>query len=72
LASKVLPELPPNPINYPRMYILDWFEAFKQLAIDNAGHTDGRDITPQQNQRLGEIFDIIVGREMTDTMQSGS
>lgn len=72
LALKVLPELPPNPINYPRMYILDWFEAFKQLAIDNAGHTAGRDITPQQNQRLGEIFNIIAGREMADTMQSGS
>ena len=72
LAEKALPVLPPDPINYPRMYILDWFEAFKQLAIDNAGHTAGREITPRQNQRLGEILAVISGQEMAGATQPGS
>lgn len=53
------PHLPDIPINFSGIFILDWFEAFRSLAIDNAGHAAGRDISPQQNARLGEIIGII-------------
>ena len=63
-AKPVVPDaatLPPDAINYSRMYILDWFEAFKHLAINNAGHAAGGDISPEQNARLGEILEKISG-----------
>jgi len=31
------------------------------MAIDNAGHSAGREITPDQNQRLGEVLKMIGG-----------
>jgi hypothetical protein len=57
----VLPVLKPQPVNYSATYIVDWFEAFKHLAVDNAGHAAGRDISPEQNARLGEILGRIAG-----------
>ena len=72
LLPDTLPKLPPKPINYSAMYILDWFEAFKQLAIDNAGYAAGREITPQQNQRLGEIIAVIAGKSGGGTVQPGA
>lgn len=51
-----LPELPPKPINFSGLFIVDWLDAFARLAIDNAGHSAGREITPEQNERLGQIL----------------
>lgn len=56
-----LPVLPVDEIPYPGMYVLDWLEAFRALAIGNAGHSAGREITPEQNLRLGEILQMIRG-----------
>ena len=56
-----LPRLADSPVNFSGIFILDWFDAFRSLAIDNAGHTAGRDISPQQNTRLGEIIEAIRG-----------
>jgi hypothetical protein len=56
-----LPRLPDNPINFSGIYIVDWFEALRNLAVGNAGHAAGRDISPQQNARLGEIIGVIAG-----------
>ena len=61
-----LPRLPDNPTNYSGIYIVEWFEAFRRLAIDNAGHAAGRDITPQQNARLGQIISIVEGSGSTN------
>lgn len=72
VALGTLPVLPPKPINYSAMYILDWFEAFKQLAVDNAGYAAGREITPQQNQRLGEIIAVIAGRAAAGEAHPGA
>ncbi len=63
IEPKHLPQLGAKPVNYSALYILDWFEAFKRLAIDNAGYAAGRDITPLQNQQLGGIIATISGRE---------
>lgn len=56
VPPKALPELPPEELPYSGSYILDWLEAFRGLAVDNAGHSAGREITPEQNLRLGEIL----------------
>jgi hypothetical protein len=57
-----LPTLPETPINYSGLFILDWFEAFRALAIANAGHATGREITAEQNARLGAILARIDAR----------
>ncbi len=67
IPAGALPTLPANPINYPAIYILDWFEAFRAVAEGNAGHTAGRDITPEQNRKLGEILGLIAGTTTTTT-----
>ena len=33
-------------------YCKDWMRAFLQLAMDNVGYEGGREITPEQNDRL--------------------
>lgn len=55
-------ELPENEVLYSREYVLDWFIGFKKLAVDNIGHSSGRDITPDQNYRLGQIIAQIQGK----------
>jgi hypothetical protein len=42
-------------------FILSWFEAFKDTAINNAGHAAGSEISPEQNDRLGQILRLISG-----------
>jgi hypothetical protein len=61
IPAGTLPVLPEAEIPYPAMYVLDWLEAFRALAIGNAGHSAGREITPEQNQRLGAIFAVMRG-----------
>ncbi len=57
-----LPALAPVPVNYSGLFILDWFEAFRALAVANAGHASGQEIAPEQNARLGAILARIDGR----------
>lgn len=61
IEGKTLPELPDEEVSYTGTFILDWLEAFRLLAIDNAGHSAGREITPEQNDRLGAILTRIRG-----------
>ena len=61
IPSDVLPALPAEEIPYPGMFVVDWLVAFHHLAVGNAGHSAGREITPEQNQRLGEILASIRG-----------
>ncbi|MCB1789361.1 MAG: putative virulence factor [Gammaproteobacteria bacterium] len=56
VAVDKLPQLPPKPINFSGLFIVDWLDAFGRLAVDNAGHSAGREITPEQNERLGTIL----------------
>ncbi|MEW6037394.1 MAG: putative virulence factor [Pseudomonadota bacterium] len=56
IAASALPRLGSEELNYPAAFIVDWLEAFRRLAVDNAGHSAGREITPEQNLRLGEIL----------------
>jgi hypothetical protein len=59
-----MPVLPETPVNFSALYIVDWFEAFRALAIANAGHAAGRDISPEQNARLGQILALVAGRSI--------
>ena len=61
IPPDVLPVLPADEIPYPGMFVVDWLVAFHHLAVGNAGHSAGREITPEQNQRLGEILASIRG-----------
>lgn len=51
-----LPDLPAQPINHTGGYLFDWLVGFSKLAIGNAGHSAGREITPEQNDALGVII----------------
>ncbi|WP_373509181.1 virulence factor SrfC family protein, partial [Thiocapsa sp.] len=65
-----MPVLPATPVNFPALYIVDWFEAFRALAIANAGHAAGRDISPEQNARLGQILNLVAGKASTTATHS--
>ena len=40
-------------------YCRDWMRAFLQLAMDNIGYEGGREITAEQNERLGLILRAV-------------
>ncbi len=61
IASATLPALPAEEQPYSGMFIVDWLAGFGGLAVNNAGHSAGREITPEQNERLGEILSLIRG-----------
>jgi hypothetical protein len=56
-----LPALANRPSNYSAHYVLDWFEAFRALAVGNAGHAAGQEIPAEDNARLGAILARIQG-----------
>lgn len=56
-----LPRLPAEEITYTWTYVADWLDAFRQLAVGNVGHSAGREISPEQNRRLGAILGVIRG-----------
>ncbi len=56
-----LPQLPAEPLDYARGYAGDWLVALARLATDNAGHSAGREITPEQNEQLGLILARLHG-----------
>jgi len=66
-----LPRLGANPLPYSAMYIVDWFEAFKATAINNAGHAAGSEITPEQNERLGRIIAVLAGASLGAPQDAG-
>ncbi|MNO31321.1 putative bacterial virulence factor [compost metagenome] len=56
IAAGQLPKLLPQPLEHTRGYVGDWLVALATIATDNAGHSAGREITPQQNESLGRII----------------
>lgn len=64
ILAGALPVLDANPVPYSGLYIMDWFEAFRATAIANAGHAAGSEITPEQNERLGKILNVIAGASL--------
>ncbi|WP_114393935.1 virulence factor SrfC family protein [Oleisolibacter albus] len=57
-----LPVLSDDSARFTERYILGWFDAFRETAINNAGHAAGSEITPEQNERMGAILALIADR----------
>jgi hypothetical protein len=53
------PRLSEDPSSIYADYCKDWMRAFLQLAMDNVGYEGGREITPEQNERLGVILRAV-------------
>lgn len=62
IASGHLPALTEQQTRYTEIYIFDWLVALEKLIVANAGHSAGRDITPEQNEALGKLIGIISGQ----------
>ena len=56
VPSGTLPKLPAQPINHTGIYLFDWLVGLSKIAMGNAGHSAGREITPEQNADLGRII----------------
>ena len=54
-----IPRLSEDPQPIYADYCKDWMRAFLQLAMDNVGYEGGREITPEQNDRLGAILRAV-------------
>lgn len=50
------PRLSEEPAPIYNTFCADWLRAFLQMALDNVGFEGGREITPEQNDRLGAIL----------------
>lgn len=64
LGPKTLPRLAPEEPPYTGTYIVDWLAAFRKMAVGNAGHSAGREITPEQNLQLGKILAVVRGESV--------
>jgi len=53
------PVLSEEPASIYADYCRDWMRAFLQLAMDNVGYEGGREITAEQNERLGAILRAV-------------
>lgn len=51
-----LPQLPEQPLDQARCFMLDWLSSLYYNTLDNAGHSAGRGISAEQNILLGEIL----------------
>lgn len=57
-----VPVLPAQPANQAQRYLGDWLSGLAYLTQDNAGHDAGREITPEQNERLGQVLTAFTAR----------
>jgi hypothetical protein len=51
-----LPVLTAQPANQAKLFFGDWLSGLAALTLSNAGHSAGREITPEQNERLGLVL----------------
>ncbi|MCW4150331.1 putative virulence factor [Halomonas sp. 18H] len=60
-----LPQLPEQPVNQATVYLGDWLSGLCLMTQENAGHGGGREITIEQNERLGEVLKLFSAKEKT-------
>ena len=53
------PSLDAEPLVLEEQFFLDWGVALRQLGLDNLGSSVGREISEEQNRRLGQILATI-------------
>jgi len=61
LAAGSLPVLADKPQDYNRLYTGDWLVGLARIAEDNAGHSAGMEISPEQNDALGKLLNALRG-----------
>jgi hypothetical protein len=57
-----VPVLPAQPSNQAQLFLGDWLSGLAYITLDNAGHGAGREITPEQNERLGQVLAAFAAR----------
>ncbi|WP_101776191.1 putative virulence factor [Pasteurella oralis] len=60
-----LPKLNDQTSNYDDNYRLDWLVAFGHFAVNNAGHSAGREINSTQNAQLGSVLRAFRSAQIT-------
>lgn len=65
ILSGELPHLAPQPVNQAVLYLADWLSGICIVTQENAGHTVGREITMEQNERLGAVLSSFRQLEVT-------
>ena len=58
-----LPVIKEQSTRYTEIYLMDWLHALEKLIVANAGHSAGRDISPEQNEALGQLMSVIEGKQ---------
>lgn len=61
-----LPKLNDHTSNYDDNYRLDWLVAFGHFAVNNAGHSAGREINAAQNAQLGNVLRAFRAAQLTE------
>lgn len=54
-----LPVLEARPVHQALVFLGDWLSGLTLMTIENAGHSEGREISIEQNERLGLILKNI-------------
>ncbi|MGE1152873.1 putative virulence factor [Pseudomonas kitaguniensis] len=62
VAPGQLPQLPPQPANQAQRFLGDWLSGLAYITVENAGHGAGREITIEQNERLGHVLTAFTAR----------
>ncbi|MGP9663220.1 putative virulence factor [Halomonas sp. AOP22-C1-8] len=63
LPNGELPQLPDQPVNQAQVYFGNWLSGLYLMTQENAGHSGGREITIEQNERLGEVLALFTTKE---------
>ncbi|MCH4812633.1 putative virulence factor [Vreelandella neptunia] len=63
IAKGALPLLPEQPVDQAKVYLGDWLSGLCLMTQENAGHSGGREITIEQNERLGEVLELFSAKE---------
>ncbi|ATF74710.1 putative virulence factor [Pasteurella multocida] len=61
-----LPKLNDHTSNYDDNYRLDWLVAFGHFAVNNAGHSAGREMNAAQNAQLGHVLRAFRAAQLTE------
>ncbi len=60
-APQGLPKLPAEVVDSTVLFTDDWLSGVALHTRDNTGHRKGREITPQQNEALGQVLTVLRG-----------
>lgn len=62
VITQQLPQLPAQATDQTAVFANDWISGVALHTQANAGHSEGRDITPEQNAALGQVIRVFQAR----------